>query len=112
MTTFPKWITKESDNSYVINVDEAYPALMKELKLREQDLDKYWLEVMYQFVKLDLRRMLILNGLNPWPTTIKIRGDKKRWGQKNYKDGRGSEKATKGKEAKDLYKQMRGFIPG
>lgn len=73
---------------------------------------QYGLEVVYQFAKLDLRRALLLNGMSAWPGQISMKtADKKRWAQKGYKQGRGADKATQGKEARRFYQDIRGFIP-
>ncbi len=132
---FPEWIKKEKDDVFSINADIGYPILLKELrdsiqnltikenleefpwitKLRELDLDnltQYWIEVVYQMAKLELRRILLLNSKNAWPKTIIINGDKKKWGIENYPKGHGINAATKGREAREHYKRLKGFIPG
>lgn len=106
---FPSWITRIDDDHYEINADVAFPHFMKELGVK--DLDQYWLEVIYQCAKLDLRRLLLISGKKPWPRQIRIRGSKEKWAQHRYPVGRGSYAATKGKEAREIYRQLRGFIP-
>lgn len=106
----PAWATQTKDREFVVDVDTAYPLYIKELGIK--DLDQYWLETVYQFVKLDLQRHLMLNGVSPWGKVFKFKTtNKEKWRQKNYPKGRGPEVATKGKEARALYKEMRGFIP-
>lgn len=105
----PEWATQQAEGVYVIDADTAYPALQKELGVAK--LDQYWLEVLYQFAKMDLRRALILNNEDPWPARILIRGDKSRWAHKHYPPGRGVEAATEGREARELYRKMRRFVP-
>lgn len=131
---FPDWIKEEKKDTFLINADVAYPALLTELKdsikdlpddldkfempfineLRNIDLDnltQYWIEVVYQMAKLELRRILLINGKNQWPDMIRISGNKEKWALKNFPPGRGAETATKGREARDHYKRLKGFIP-
>lgn len=128
----PEWAEKTGENEYTIYSDIAYPQLLDELTeigrkpatggkevadaLRNeasQDSPSQWaLEMVYQFAKLDLRRALLLNGESAWPRVVRIKGDKQRWALKNHPLGRGPWAATQGKEARRLYKAIRGFIPG
>ncbi|MDX1810433.1 MAG: hypothetical protein R3240_00675 [Gammaproteobacteria bacterium] len=137
---FPDWITEDENGSYCIDADKAYPALLAELKekklpeatksepswtkeLRSLDLEKltqYWIEVAYQMAKLELRRYLLLAGKNPWPPKIRIKTGYKtlesgdlisHWHMSNFPKGAGIAKATQGKEAREHYRTLRGFIP-
>lgn len=130
----PDWITETDDGVYEIDVNVSYPLLLGELKasvdklpnqdgatelpflaeLRNLDLDnltQYWIEVAYQMSKLEVRRYLLLMGGNAWPNMFKIKGDKSKWGIKSFPPGRGIEAATQGKEAREHYKRLRGFLP-
>jgi len=72
--------------------------------------DRYWLEVAYQTMKMDLQTVM-----GRFNFTIVVRGGagyKDRWALKNHPEGRGVDAATKGREARAHYKRMRGFLPG
>lgn len=132
--SLPDWITKVHDNKYRIDANARYPALLDELaeardrlpekregeeayitalrSFQRNNLDQYWLEVVYQFAKLDLRRALLLEGESPWPAEIHIDADKMQWRIAAYPMGRGVAAASEeGKEARKLYRYLRGFIP-
>lgn len=126
----PEWLEKESDGVYIINADILYPQLLAELEsaakkitvantawlselksIDKKNITQYWIEVIYQMSKLELRRIMLLNGESAWPDMIKIKGDKSKWALTNYPTGRGIEKATFGKEAREIYRHLKGFIP-
>jgi hypothetical protein len=85
----------------------------------EQFLTKYWLEVFYQSIKLDLQ------STAGWGLEIRLKpaneAAKMKWSLAAWPDGecretwnRGmpaADAATKGKEARTLYKMLRGFLP-
>lgn len=140
---FPDWMKDEGEEVYSIDADKAYPAILAELKasiegvpgpekgvtelpyieeLRALDinaLSQYWVEVAYQMAKLDLRRILMLEGKNAWPRMIRIRTGYtevdgqpvSNWHMSRFPAGRGIEAATQGKEAREHYRRLRGFIP-
>lgn len=132
----PEWANEIGPGKYEIFCDNLYPKLLNELEdvankllpppsdgtpedawktelrgFNRSNLTQYWLEVIYQMAKWELRRTLILDGLNPWPEEIHIRATKSKWAQRLYPLGRGPNPATKGLEAKHIYKYLRGFVP-
>lgn len=76
--------------------------------------DQYWLEVAYQCAKLDLQAALV-------GTEYDVRISKKpvefhfskapQWAQVNFPKGRGTEAASKGREARAHYQKVRGTLP-
>ncbi len=106
-------------NAVLVDPDKAYPSLLSELGASEK-IDRYWLEIAYQCVKMDLQ-----TALRRYDFTIHIRSDdgrKDRWGFHAHKGTRGHAgkavddplviRATKGKEAREHYRRIRGFVPG
>lgn len=75
------------------------------LKFDQTRLDRYWLEIIYQCIKMDCQRF---NGFGIY---IRIRDTARKYAQVNYPKGRGAEAATKGKEAKGYYRRLRGSLP-
>lgn len=72
-------------------------------------LDAYWMEALYQFVKMRLQTVL-----GDFAFEIHIRGSgdyKNRWAQKTFTAGRGIEAATHGLEAREHFRRCHGFIP-
>lgn len=123
-----------------VDADAMYPALLAELKehyaertppewsdaegklkpewekcLAElEEPTAYWLEVAYQCMKMDLQI-----AMRTFAFEIHVHDAKKAWAQKKHKPGRGVAKAAGGsligkggKEAREHYKRLRGFIPG
>lgn len=132
--SLPKHFKRVNNDKYRIDADTLYPMLLDELaeerdrlppkkddeephiaalrSFQRYDLDQYWLEVIYQFAKLDLRLALRSERASAWPAEIHIDADKQVWRIAQYPRGRGVEAASEeGKEARKLYKYMRGFIP-
>ena len=93
----------------VVDPDAAYPAWLAELGVGAETVDKYWLEVAYQCVKMDVQWAC---GFH---IEIRIRGGegyKERWALANHPGTKKDiERATQGKEARGHYKRLRGFIP-
>lgn len=85
-----------------VDADKAYPEMLKELKVEK--IDQYWLEVAFQCIKMDCQ-MAYGFGI-----VIHMFGSKK-FAQKSYPKGRGWVVATKGKEARGHYKNLRGRLP-
>ncbi|HEX9771002.1 MAG TPA: hypothetical protein VGA50_17650 [Kiloniellales bacterium] len=103
----PKWAAIDPNNPRRVIVDSAaaYPAWLEELGVGEARLDKYWLEVAYQAIKLDIQAAMGPGGLE-----IKMTRAAK-FAQKTYRPGRGTARASQGKEARGHYARIRGFLP-
>lgn len=88
----------------VIEVDalKAYPAFLDELKVEE--IDQYWLEVIFQCIKMDCQ---VAFGWGP----IHIIDKGRKYAQKKFPVGKGPYAATKGKEAREHYLILRGYMP-
>lgn len=81
-------------------------------------LTQYCLEVAYQCLKMDAQHSVRMAGCDPRSggeslqlgirTKLKDSGV---WTLKTHKAGRGEQAATKGREAREHYKRMRGFVP-
>lgn len=73
-------------------------------------MDQYWLECLYQMMKMQMQL-----SVGKMHFEIRVRGAdpdyKKRWKIADHPEGRGVEQASKGKEARELFRLMRGFIP-
>lgn len=129
----PEWAHEIEDGRFLIDGNVAYPMLLEEIdglkrrlgkassnepghitalrRFNKDRPDQYWLEVVYQFAKLDLRRALLLAGESGWPSEIRIRSNKSEWRIASYPEGRGIWLATRGREARAHYIALRGFIP-
>ena len=120
LTRLPAWATPHEDFAkaksladvgvVVVDPDLAYPALLKELGVPDAEINKYWLEVVYQCVKLDLQTAM---GRFGFKILIRSDGDRKeRWALSKWPGGPDQVlRATKGLEAKAHYRRIRGFIP-
>lgn len=110
MDNLPEWAEKHptQGNAVLADPDKFYPALLKELGVEKPD--KYWIEVAYQCMKLDLQTAMRKFGF-----TIHVRADdgrKDRWSLANFTGTQADvARATKGKEARGHYQRIRGFIP-
>ena len=69
-------------------------------------IDQYWLEVCYQSMKLDLQLAMGTYGFS-----IYVEDAKKKYAQKDWPPGRGPFAATRGKEAREHFKRLRGRLP-
>lgn len=139
----PTWASVHAAqaNTIIADPDLFYPALLKEIAdsgvpenyppLDVERPGRYWVEVAYQFAKLDLQLAVGRFGFN-----ILIQGSdgrKQRWGLKGFKSickklkaedlqarhrhlspskiDPDEYRATYGCEARDHYERVRGFIP-
>lgn len=77
-------------------------------------LDQYWLEVIYQCVKLDVQAALVGTPYDPRVASKPVEIIVKRasaWALRRFPKGRGAELATLGKEARAHYQRVRGRLP-
>jgi hypothetical protein len=84
------------------------------LGVKPADATQYWLEVAYQCAKLDLQ--LAIDGTQYDPRIAKKPAEFKftrcnHWQLKLHPPGKGIELATKGHEARNHYRRIRGRIP-
>lgn len=135
-TALPEWIkpVEGFKSRYVLDPDKFYPAILAELSKHYKDLDpskpdQYWLEVSHQVAKLDAQVAIRAAGLHRTDvsTVFIIRGGdgyKKRWALSEHppgerleamlKSNNGDRKKTDkqiAKEARGIYKTLRGFLP-
>jgi hypothetical protein len=87
-----------------VDADAAYTAWLKELGVAKPT--RYWLEVAYQCIKLDLQ--IAMRGFT---FEIHIHDDGKKWAQRQFPKGRGALAATQGYEAREHFRRLRGFLP-
>ena len=106
----PAWAAPHptDPNAVLVDPDKLYPALLGEFGVAKPD--KYWIEVCYQCMKLDLQTALRRFGF-----TIHLRGDDgraQRWKLAAF-PGTAADvaRATTGREAREHYRRLRGFIP-
>ena len=103
----PDWATMREDG-VVVDPALAYPKLLAELeqagiKSVDEQLDKYWAEVVYQIMKLELQLVMQRYGF-----AIKILRNPE-WALKTLPTGRGIIEATKGGMARSYFKRLRGL---
>jgi hypothetical protein len=123
----PAWAERHpvAPNTVLVDPDLMYPAFLKELGIK--DPTQYWIETCYQMMKLDLQVAMRTFGF-----TIHVRGDdgrRSRWRLARFPDPdaksvvhdghrfvvpgtSGVDRATKGKQAREHYRRLRGFLPG
>ena len=96
-----------------IDPEVAYQALLEEFAERcgfDGEVDQYWLEVAYQCAKMDVQAAVLRAG-GDFGFAIKVL-NRPDYALRNWAAGRGIEAATQGKEARQHYKRLRGWIPG
>lgn len=94
----------------------------KELGAPFEQIAQYWVEVAYQCAKMEMQRIL---GRFNFELRIRAHGNRKdRWALKNHPDrylkvdddgnivDSGVMRATNGREAREHYRRLRGFVPG
>jgi len=106
----PPWATAGPHNPgkipiYYIDTHLAYPAWFAELGVADSDVDCYWLEVAYQCIKMDMQ------AVAGFGVECRFKDQGKRYAQVRHPEGRGAHVATKGKEAREHYQRIRGFVP-
>jgi hypothetical protein len=114
----PKWAraakTHSPKVSICIEADTAgYVAEWFKL-LKVGDTDQYWLEVAYQCAKLDLQAALVGTEFDPRTSALPAEFHFSRasqYEQKNFPQGRGIAAATRGREAREHYRNVRGSLP-
>lgn len=110
----PDWIEQVNETTFRVDIDTAYPLWFAELGWDEASADQYQLECVFQCTKLDAQAEIKRAGLDPRPERsliLDFRGDKERWKMSGRPEGRGIEVASKGREAREHFKRVRGFIP-
>lgn len=105
----PEWATDTGRmhgklSVYGVDCDKAYPALLKELGVKDADVDDYWKEVAYQCIKMDMQ---VACGMN---CELHFNGGKPKYRIEDQQS-EGVKRASKGKEAREHYRRLRGFIP-
>lgn len=97
-----------------VDSDIAYGLMLDELGVAADKVDQYWLEVAYQCIKLDVQAALEGTELCPVKNECAAQINftrAPRWALINFPVGRGTLLATKGREARQHYKRLRGRIP-
>lgn len=84
------------------------------LGVEPANADQYWLEVAYQCAKLDIQ--MAIEGTKYDPRTAGkateiVMNRAAHWQQKLHPAGKGSHAATKGLEAREHYRRIRGRLP-
>lgn len=99
----PTWLKRNANGSFEADPDIAYPLILKELGVKEKDVDQYWIEVCRQAVRLATEEIVLGSEIDPRPGSALIvmidgRGGRKaRWADKNFKVGRGARAALDSK---------------
>ena len=107
---FPSWMTVREDGTIQLDPDGFYPAYLKELEIADESIDQYWLEVVYQMVKLDVQALIVgteydqnSKGILTQINILSDDGRKSRWVQVNFPFGLGVAQASTGQDARKLY---------
>lgn len=82
--------------------------------LGDPNPDQYWLEVAYQCAKLDLQAALVGTPYDPrvcGKSAQFVFTRAPQWTLKRFQRGRGAQRATQGREARDHYRRIRGALP-
>lgn len=106
------WMTVENNGVVVIDPNVAYPHILSQVGLDPDAPDQYALEAAYQCAKLEVAR--VMGPSRDAVRVIHIRSDgdrKDRWSLANHRRGKGADAASKGLEARELYRQWRGVVP-
>ena len=101
----PEWAAEDGKNAVRVDPDKFYPAILSDLGVDEKDVDQYWLEVAYQFMKMDVQKAMGHFNFNINVT------NRPKWALANHKPGRGIVAATQGREARQHYVRIRGTLP-
>ena len=134
--TLPAWAERHPSmaGTILVDPDKFYPEILGELRqvvasltpaelerqgataadaqaLLAQQRTKYWIEVAYQCMKLELQ-----TAMRRFNFTIHIRGDdgrSTRWGLR-YLPGTDADvlRADRMQQAREWFRRLRGFIPG
>jgi hypothetical protein len=130
----PDWLAPAPGKPGVFNcdADKFYPTILATLAAPSTEfdgkVDQYWLEVAFQFMKLEAQMILRLNGLDPRPAqslVLNVIGSdhKEKWAQKLHPVGRLSRskqptpteleagRKRAGLDAKEYFRQIYGFMP-
>ena len=113
----PAWAKVGEPNPRVaitVLVDSAaaYKIWHKLLKVTEPN--QYSIEVAHQCIKMDVQAALVGTEFDPrtsGKSHLILMSNAPDWTLAKYPPGRGLEAATKGREARDHYKRIRGAIP-
>ena len=111
----PEWLSHDKKKcEFVIDTDKACSQFQGLLKLDDDDLDQYHVEVINHCVRREAKLQIGLAGCDPrkteTPKTLVLhflRCDK--WALKNFPKGRGVEAGAK--DARQIYKGLRGVDP-
>jgi hypothetical protein len=118
--SLPKWAKLGAKHGALqvvdVDADAAYEAWFAELGVDEPP-DQYWLEVAYQCIKMELQV-----AMRTFTFEIHVHDVGKKWAQSKYPKGRGADYATMlvrdakgkvlgGREAREHFKRLRGFVP-
>lgn len=120
--TMPEWIKEVPDkiNTFVVDPDLFYPEILADIGISDEDVNQYWLEVAFAFMKFDFDVAVRMNKA----VTLGIRivrlvrsddGRKQRWnltmhppGEKDFSMLNLQERS---REIRGHYRRVRGFIP-
>jgi len=92
--------------AFNVNADKFYPAMFKLLGFDPKKITKFELECAFQAMKMEMQ---IAAGFG---IEIRVQDPKKKWALADYPgDQADIDRATKGKAARELYRNARGFIP-
>ena len=123
--SLPNWATVIAPGKIEADAEKFYPELIQELvdaglNIDQENLDQYWLEVVFQMMKLDIQMSVIGTDAAPpegGALIIMVNDVSKKknagvslWAQKDKPAGKGAKAATKGMEAKENWRKIRGGL--
>lgn len=100
----PEWLTKDGD------LRKEWADALDDLQQPDDEVSAYWLEVAYQTVKLD-----IVMAARSFRLALRFRDEGRLFCQDGRAEGRGVKRAAGGpnggREAREHYRRLRGFLP-
>lgn len=108
MSKKQKWLSLDERGIAAIDLDIAGPVVLDRIGIAEADLDQYWIETVYQWVKLAAQEHVAARGLPAGRAPeFRVVDRGARWRLAGRKPGKGVAAATKGLEAKAGYPRVR-----
>lgn len=112
----PDWAKEIGNGVIEANAEMFYPELLKELGVKEEDVDQYWLTVVFHCAKMDIQMAAAgtkyAEAVRGGALRIHVLDDTKRnrkglskWALKAHPKGKGEEAGSK--KAKEHYQQIR-----
>lgn len=116
--TLPPWAkvgpAKDAFSIRILVDTDGYVTEWLKLLGADHKPDQYWLEVAYQCAKLDVQTALVGTTYDPrtaGKSAEFLFSNAPQWALKKFPVGRGTEPASRGREAREHYVRIRGRLP-